>query len=159
MAVKIPLSKQLNLKKMKKKILTLTALVMVTGFTAFSQEDKKAKEARKDVAEAKQDLKEARIDSAADFQKFKKDAETIIAENKTKISDLKIKKIDGSKEDKQKYDKKIAALEKRNNELRKKIETCDSTKTSMWTSFKQEFNHDMNELGLAIKDIGVDNKK
>lgn len=51
------------------------------------------------------------------------------------------------------------ALEKQNNMLRKKIETCDNTKTSMWTSFKQEFNHDINELGLAIKNIGVDNEK
>ena len=28
-----------------------------------------------------------------------------------------------------------------------------------WESFKREFNHDMSELGDALKDITVDNKK
>jgi hypothetical protein len=54
---------------------------------------------------------------------------------------------------------KFAALEKKNDELRKKLDNCDATKTDNWTSFKEEFYHDMNELGQAIKDIGVNNEK
>jgi hypothetical protein len=32
-------------------------------------------------------------------------------------------------------------------------------KQSDWESFKREFNHDMDELGQALKDLTVDNKK
>ena len=92
-------------------------------------------------------------------QSFKKDAETKINENQKKIAELKAKKSSDDKEVKAKYDKKILALEKKNNELKKKIEGCTNTKTSKWSSFKREFNHDMDELGHAIKDIDVDNTK
>lgn len=139
---------------MKTRILTavLTTVMAFAGLTAIGQEDKKAKEARKDEAKAK-------ADSAADFQAFKKDAEVKINENNKKIAVLKAKKASDNKETNEKYNKKVAALQVKNTELKDKIDRCDETKTSMWTSFKKEFNHDMEELGKAFKDIGVDNEK
>jgi hypothetical protein len=139
---------------MKNKILlfAITAMIAMVGLTATAQENKKAADARKD-------LKEAKIDSAEDFQKFKKDAENKIKENKTKIAELKAKKTSESKEVKEKYDKKVLALEQKNNELKNKIDKADDTKTNMWTSFKHEFNHDMDKLGLAFKDMKADNSK
>lgn len=134
-------------------------IMAVTALTAFGQENKKAKAARKDVAASQKDLTEAKKDSAADFQKFKKDAEARISDNKTKIAELKTKKSSENKETKEKYDKKVLALEQKNNELKKKIESSDNTKTSMWTSFKREFNKDMDKLGDDIKNIGFDDKK
>jgi len=153
--------KIIKIKNMKMKNLTfaVTIVMAVAGFTAFGQQDKKAKEARKDVAQSQKDLREAKTDSAADFQKFKKDAETKISENQKKIAELKTKKSNESKEMKEKYDKKVLALEKKNNELKKKIESSDKTKTSMWTSFKREFNRDMDKLGDEIKSIGFDTTK
>jgi hypothetical protein len=55
---------------MNKGILTLTlTLVMGTvGFNAVGQEDKKAKEARKEIKEGEKDLKKAEKDSIADFR-------------------------------------------------------------------------------------------
>ena len=146
---------------MKKTILTftITGVIVAASLTVFGQENKKAKEARKDVAQSQKDLREAKTDSAADFKKFKKDAEAKISENQKKIAELKAKKSNDSKEVKEKYDKKVLALEKKNNELKKKIEAADKTQTSMWSSFKREFNHDMDELMHAIKDIGTDNVK
>ena len=146
---------------MKTKILTaaLTTMMTIVGLTAIAQEDKKAKEARKDAAEAQKDLKEARTDSAADYQAFKKDAELKISDNKKKIAALKAKKAGDNKETNEKYNKKVAALEVKNTELKDKIDRCNDTKTSMWTSFKKEFNHDMEELGKAFKDISVNNEK
>jgi chromosome segregation ATPase len=146
---------------MKKTILklTVTGIMLASGFTSFSQENKKAEKERKNVAEAQKDLGEAKADSAADFQAFKKDAEEKISSNKTKIAELKAKKSTENKETKAKYDKKVLALEKKNNELNSKIEQCGNTKTSKWASFKREFTHDMDELGHAFKDIGVDNTK
>ncbi len=146
---------------MKKIILkcAVTGFMVVTSLTSFAQQDKKAEKARKNVAEAQKDLTEAKTDSAVDFQNFKKDAETKISENKSKIAELKAKKSSDSKEVKKKYDKKVVALEKKNDDLKMKIEGCGNTKTSKWASFKREFNYDMDELGHSIKDFGVDNTK
>jgi len=146
---------------MKTKILTfaITAVIAMVSFSAMAQASRKATSARKDIANGKKDLKEAKLDSAADFQKFKTESEAKIKDNQTKITELKAKKSSQSKEIRQKYDKKVLALEKKNNELKGKIKKADNTKTSKWASFKREFNHDMEELGHAIKDIGVDNTK
>jgi peptidoglycan hydrolase CwlO-like protein len=97
---------------------------------------------------------------ANDYQQFKKDAQMKIDENKQKIADLKDKKSNESKEVRDKYDKKVANLEQKNNELRKKIDNYnESSNSTKWASFKREFNHDMDELGKSIKDIGKDNVK
>jgi|SRR5579859_4599482 len=146
---------------MKNRILAfaLTGAIAMVGLSAIAQENKKASNARKEVASSKRDLKEAKIDSAADFQRFKKEAEVKIRENQMKITELKAKKSDDSREIRQKYDKKVLALEQKNNELRSKIKKSDGTKPDMWTSFKREFNHDMEELGRAFKDLGVNNTK
>jgi hypothetical protein len=50
-------------------------------------------------------------------------------------------------------------LEQKNNELKTKIQKSDDTKTSMWTSFKLEFNHEMDKLGDAFKDMNADDSK
>ncbi|HET7819658.1 MAG TPA: hypothetical protein VFL70_10160 [Bacteroidia bacterium] len=142
---------------MKKTILAITIFIAILHVAAFGQENKKTEKARKEVAEAQKDLRQAKIDSAEDFKKFKKEAEAQINENQKKIAQLKARKWNENNENKEKYDKKVLALEQKNNELRRKIETCDNTQTSMWTSFKREFNHDMSELGQALKDLGVDN--
>lgn len=146
---------------MKKTILTLaiTGIIAASGLTASGQENKNAAKARKETTAAQKDLQEAKTDSAADFQKFKKEAEMNIRENQKTIAALKAKKLNKSKEVNAKYNKKVLTLEKKNNELKRKIEAADDTKTTAWSSFKREFSHDMDELGHAIKDIGVDNTK
>ncbi len=72
---------------------------------------------------------------------------------------MKERKADESKEVKEKYNQRIDALQERNEILKKRMKDSETTKTSMWSSFKREFKHDMDELGKAIKDIGVDNAK
>jgi len=139
---------------MKKQIIkiALTSVIAMSSITAFSQENKQAANARKD-------LKEAKTDSADDYNRFKKEAEATIKDNEKKISELKAKKSDSNKEVKEKYDKKVQALEQKNKDLKNKINGSSKTKTEMWAAFKREFNHDMEELGHAIRDIGVDNSK
>ena len=140
-------------------MMTLTAAIAVSGLSASGQQNKKAAEARKDITKGQKDLKEAKADSAADYQKFKKEAEIKIKENEKKIAELKTKNNEDNKEAKEKYDQKVAALERKNNEMKKRIEGSGSTKSSMWSAFKSEFNHDMDELGRAFGDIGVNNVK
>lgn len=137
----------------------ITGTMLALSLNGVAQQDKKSEKARKNVVEANKDLREAKRDSVADFKKFKQEAELSIKENQKKIAELKLHKMNENIESKEKYDKKVLALEQKNNELKNKIEGCETIKTSMWSSFKSEFNHDMNELGHAIRDIGVDNKK
>ena len=145
------------------KKLTLTtitiSLIGLASLTAFAQQDKKAEEARKDVKKAQTELTEAKKDSAADYQNFKKEAELKIADNKIKIAELKAKKADTNKEIRDKYNKKVQALEQKNNNLQNKIDNSGNVKTSMWNSFKREFNSDIDDFGRAFKNIGVDNAK
>jgi hypothetical protein len=146
---------------MKKSILNfvIVGVIAVSTTTAFGQENKKAKEARTDIKEAKTELRLAKKDSVADYDAFKKDAELRISINKKSIAELKTKRANDTKDNKAIYDRKVAALEQRNNDLQNRIDKAEMTETSKWASFKREFNHDMKELGHSIKDLGVDNAK
>lgn len=137
----------------------ITGVIAMTVFTVVGQENKEASKAREDLIEAQTDLREAKIDSAADFQKFKMEAELKISENDEKIAALKEKSWNEKKDTEQKYEEKVAALQQKNDNLKKKIKESDATKTSKWSLFKREFNHDMDDLGRAIKDLGVDSTK
>jgi hypothetical protein len=140
---------------MKNKILTLaiTGVIAMGWLSVVAQENKQAAKARKEVSEAKKDLREAKIDSAADFHLFKKEAELKISNNQKKIAELKAKKRNDTKEIKEKYDQKVLAIEKNNSELKARIDKMNSTKTSMWVSFKRGFKHDMQAVENAIKDL------
>ncbi len=139
---------------MKKQIIKIvfTSTITLASITAFAQENKQAANARKE-------LREAKIDSAEDFNRFKKQAEATIEENKKKIKELKSKKSDANKDEKENYNKKVKVLEEKNKNLKNKINGSSKTETETWTSFKREFNHDMEELGRAIRDIAKDNTK
>lgn len=117
----------------------------ITGFTAFGQENKKAAEASKDLIGAQLDWNEARIDSAADFKKFKKESVLKINDNENKIAELRTKPWNENFNE-----QKINSLQKKNDGLKKQIEKSDKTKTRDWTSFKREFNQDADDLGRSL---------
>ena len=137
--------------------LTLTSVMVAGSLLTFAQDDKKEKEVRKDLSEGNKDLREARTDSAADYQKFKMASETKIRNNQMEIATLKAKKSTDTKEVKERYDKRVNTLEQMNDDLKIKMNGSNKVKTSEWALFKRGVNLDMDELTLAIKDIGVDN--
>lgn len=151
----------------KTNLLAITiAAISLGSFTASAQEDKEAAAARKELAEAEKNVKdantglrEAKIDSAADYSAFKASAETKINLNKKEIATLKARKLNDTKELQKAYDAKVLALEVKNDELKARIDGSGHTETGKWSSFKREFNHDMSELGKALKDIDKDNTK
>jgi len=131
---------------MKRIIFTLTVTLFMAGsaLTSFAQHSHTTEEAKRD--------------SVAEYKKFRKECDEKIANNKKKIAELKTKKSNESKEVKEKYNKKVADLEQKNEALNKKAAAYDANNNG-WTSFKREFNHDMDEIGSALKDLTVDNKK
>jgi len=131
----------------------MAVVLLMVGTSAMAQEDKDAKKAREKIAEGQKDLKEAKIDSAADYQKFVKDAQKDISDNKSEIAKLKAKQVKDNKDDQEAYSKKVLALERENDGLEKRINDSQHTKTNMWEKFKMEFNRDMKKLGEDIKRI------
>ena len=45
----------------------------------------------------------------------------------------------------------MVALELRKNKIKKKIEEYNAEGTENWDSFKHKLNHDLEELGIALK--------
>ena len=54
--------------------------------------------------------------------------------------------------------RKISDLEQKNTDMKKKLDEYGMEGKDKWDAFKAEFNHDMDELGKALKDLTVDNK-
>jgi len=55
--------------------------------------------------------------------------------------------------------KRSKSFERKNEELRDRLETQEREGQEKWENFKKEFNHDIDELGQAIKDLFKDNVK
>jgi|WetSurMetagenome_2_1015567.scaffolds.fasta_scaffold841574_1 hypothetical protein len=154
---------------MKKITLTLvvaTAFLTGTILSGCQSSAQKEATARDNLQEAKQDLKDVKKDanakaqklaSAEEWETFKSDAEIKIINNEIRIAELRDKlNKQGTMLDNM-YEKKIETLEQQNKDLKKRIEDYEKSQSD-WETFKREFNHDMDELGKALKDLTVDNK-
>lgn len=150
---------------MKKSIFTLAVAVSIIGLTAMSCKSNAEKEedAIENIQEANQDLNEVSQDEklASNDEQwaiFKEETETKISANEVIISNLRLEmEKPGNKFDAV-YKKNIEELEKKNSNLRSRIDNYDKTRSD-WEAFKREFNHDMEEIGKLIKDITVNNTK
>lgn len=154
---------------MKKIIITLamaTTLLAGTILTGCQSTAQKEESARKNLKEAKQDLKDAQNDADAEALKvaraeewvtFKKDSELTIRDNEVRIAELRVKVGQpGTKLDVL-YHKRIEAMEQQNKDLQKRIDDYEKSQSD-WESFKLEFNHDMDQLGKAMQDLVVNNE-
>lgn len=154
---------------MKKTIISYAiASTFLTGiiFTGCQSASKKEESAKENVQDAKDELKEVREDankeaqkvaSAEEWKTFKTETQERITNNEIRIAELKVKMKKPGKILDGLYEKRIETLEQRNNELKMRLDNYEKNQSD-WESFKREFNHDMDELGQAFKDITVDNK-
>ena len=151
---------------MKKALFSIAVAAFVAGpiVTGCQSSDQKEKEAQAKVDEAKRDLETAKknqeeeVEKAAEWESFRNEYTAKIRENEIRIDELKadMKKV-GKKQDAA-YDKKVADLEQKNKNLKTRMGTYEKSQSD-WASFKREFTHDMDELGQALKDLTVNNKK
>lgn len=156
-------------KKIKKIFFSIAFLTFMAGllFVGCKPETKEEKESQENVHEAEQNLQEAK-DSLAVAKKnantkewlaFKNDTDSIINQNEIRIAELKAKMKKTGKTIDAKYEKNIDLLEQKNSDIKIKIDTYKDNTSSDWQSFKREFNHDMDEIGKALKDLTINNKK
>ncbi len=151
---------------MKKSIFILAIMSGALFASCKSNSEKKA-DAVENVVEANKDLnnvtEEINTDNVtkendSEWQTFKMEAYKSIANNEIRITELqKAVKKPGNTFD-EAYRKSIEILLDKNIALKNKISNYENNQTD-WTSFKREFNSDMNELGQAFKDLTVNNKK
>lgn len=148
---------------MKRIIFTLGIIATLLAISCKSGEQKVA-DAENKVANAEQNLDQVKHDADsvaaknAELDAFKLESENKIRENELLITALKDKKKSTGKKVDAVFEKNIDSLELRNKNMKKRMDGFERGKSD-WESFKREFSHDMNELGNALNDLGVNNKK
>jgi peptidoglycan hydrolase CwlO-like protein len=142
---------------MKKIILTIS-VSMLLAFSCKSPADKVDDKAQK-VEDAKQDLNEAKEDYQKEIEDYRKDINDRIAANDVTITEFNSRIENEKKEAKADYKRQVNELELRNRDLKKRMDEYKADGKDNWHKFKEEFNHDMDELGNSLKDLTRNNVK
>lgn len=148
-------------------ILALTTFLAGNVFTSCKSNTDKEEDAIENIQEAKENLENVTEDinndaitkaNDAEWQTYKADANKTIAENEVRIVALKKAMNKAGTTFDETYKKNIEVLEERNEALKTKISNYENNQTD-WASFKREFSSDMTEIGDALRDLTVNNKK
>ncbi|MGO4822280.1 MULTISPECIES: hypothetical protein [unclassified Flavobacterium] len=145
---------------MKRSIYTLAFALLITGTTLVSCKQSSNEET---VEVTKDDEgNTVMVNSTTknkEWEEFKMKTDSAINKNEVRIGELKVKMKETGNSIDSTYQKKIDQLERKNQDMKMKLDNYKVDASENWESFKREFNHDMSELGDALKDITVDNKK
>lgn len=146
---------------MKKLMMTLTVATMLIGtiITSCNTAAKDVEKSKDAVVKAADDLNKAQQAYLLDVQNYRKEIMIKIDDNKVTIANFKIRMKDEKDDIKSIYKNQIALLEQRNDDMKVKLDAYQVDKKDDWDKFKIEFNHDMDELGKAFKDLTVKNIK
>lgn len=87
------------------------------------------------------------------WAKFKLEIEKKIVAN-----DNAIKAIKNSPNANAKLLKKATSLEENNNDLRRQLDVYNQEETLRWETFKAMMDHDVNEIGIALKNLTINDK-
>ena len=146
---------------MKKTILTLAVFTFLSGalFMSCNNSAQKVDKAQQNVIEANKQLDNANQEYQADMKNYRMETAKDIAANDQIISDFKAKIVHDQKYAKAEYKKGIADFEQKNREMKNRLDNYNSEGKENWMKFKNEFSHDMDELGKSLKDFTVKNVK
>ena len=147
---------------MKKIYFPLLALFVSASFFAACQTSaEKVQKAEANVEEAQANLDKVRKDSVEEYRDAKAAWTMRIENNERTIAAYKLKVAEEKKEQREKDEAQLAALEKRNADLKEKMDTHQAEPESKWELFKadfsnsiDEFDADMQEFGKAFSDLG-----
>ncbi len=112
----------------------------------------KLKKAKKEVSKVKQELNSAVEESYKKIENEKKELRNI----KTNATgDPIFSSVDISEQIKTKYNQTLSELELKRNDMKKKMDAFKADGTEKWKAFKHKLNHDLEELGKALKGFSV----
>jgi predicted RNase H-like nuclease (RuvC/YqgF family) len=137
---------------MKKHILVMTVIGCITGMLITGCETTP----KQKVEGAKQNLKNAQAAYLTEWQAFKKEAVKKIEANQKRIEAFKEKMTKAGSKVKANYNKEVAVLEQKNQDLKKKLDEYKDDGQNNWEEFKTNFNNDMDAIGKTITDLFTD---
>jgi len=143
---------------MKNRITTIAIASIIAGtiLTSCQSSEKKVENAKENVVEAKQDLNQIVKDSII---QFRTESAIKIAEHEKSIADFRMRIAKDKKANRVKYEAKLAELEQKNTDLKKRLDDYKEESQEQWNSFKVGFNKDMDAFGEAFKNLGSKDKK
>ena len=146
---------------MKKTILVLAASTFLFGaiLTSCNSPAEKVENAEENLTKANEEMNEANQEYLADIESYKKVTSEKIEANNKSIADFNARIESDKKLAKADYLAKIAALEQKNSDMKKRIDDYQAEGKDKWEIFKAEFSNDMENLGQAFKDLAVKNTK
>jgi hypothetical protein len=136
-------------------IIALIGAALMIGCNSPSN---KLDKAQYEVSEARKDLLDAQEDYKKQVAIFKEESAQKISENEQKIANFSLKNED-SIEKKLNTSQKLISFEQKNEELKMRMTTFEANEIDKWEAFKAELDHDIAELGLAIRDFANSNDK
>ncbi len=155
---------------MRKNILILTGGILLMALTALPgcrpaqtddairAEDMAHKEKEGARARKAADAATQKVSDTEEWKILKSEYETKFIENDLKILSLKSKKHKPGTSFDALYMKKLDVLEQKNEALRAQMNSYEQNAEN-WALFKHQFSYDVNELGQALRQLGIDNRK
>jgi hypothetical protein len=145
---------------MKKSILTIPATILTIAFVVIScsSPEEKVEKAENEVVEANDKLDSAIKNYKEDMAAYRIETANQIANNEKTIADFNLKIAKKKKELKADYLEEIAALEKKNTDMKMKLNSYKDDGNDKWRIFKTEFSKEMDDLGKSIKDLTTKEK-
>lgn len=154
-ALSIPHSRYI-MQPVKYIVTSMCCAVLLMGCQTPSD---KVDNAKVDVANANQDLKDARREVRADWQEewleFKRTNDASIAENERRFIELRGKAKDVNARERAAFTGRIDACERRNNDIRDRVNNYKDEGDAGWQVFKKAIGRDMDDLKVSCKNIMI----
>ena len=137
----------------------MAAFTCIAGaiLTSCNTSAERVENAQENVIQANKDLDQANQEYLADIENYRLETASRIEANEQAIADFNAGLEHERKAVRAEHKKKIAELEQKNREMKKKLEEYKAEGKENWEIFKAEFSHDMDELGKAFKNLTVKN--
>ena len=103
----------------------------------------------------KETTREIKIEWKADWLAAKRNNDKVIAENELRIIELRKEVNNVDARSQAKYIPRINDLERRNNELRDRVNTYKDQGDKKWQEFKKDVRRDMADLKSSLKIITI----
>jgi hypothetical protein len=140
---------------MKKTQLLLAAAIVTLGlaWTSCNSPSDKVANAQNDVKAANADLDAANKELLAEINKYKAATADSIEQNDKSIAEFDAR-IDKQKvEARDEYRKKITELDKKNNDMKKRMDDFKAGSKEDWEAFKKSFSQDMHSMNQGIRNF------
>ena len=140
---------------MKKSSMPIMASIFLSTILTIScaSPSEKVENAKEEVVEANNNLDTAIKNYQADINAYKIETANKIAANELAIKNFNLKIEKEKKEVRAIYLSKIEALEKKNTDMKNKLDGYQDDGNDKWKTFKAEFSKEMDDLGKSIKDL------